>query len=486
MERPWIVHQQGRARLSEAGEPVRCLGRVLVRGLETVHERRVRHGGSQRRDQIHGPVRGRERAPALRDRGRRGLGRRLGQAGRPEVHGELQLAAVPHRTAPFTVGTARRSARHAARDPGPRRPSARYPRRRDAALHRAERLGRVHRRLARERRQAIDERPELELAEETDHLGPVVVGEPGRLQVERDRQVADYSGQLAAGEYLLSRLHELLAQRLLLDLVETAVHLLQRAELADQFRGGLLPHSGDAGDVVGGVALESLVVDHLVRPQLEPLPDLRRVVVDRRVDTLARRHQAGVLGHDLEHVQVAGDDRGFDAASGVQVARDRADHVVRLEAGHLVDRDPKGRDNLANLRELRAQVVRHRRASGLVGGELLVAEGGAGEIEACGHVLRPEVLDPSKQDAAEAEDGVYQLALARRQRRQSVVAAVDEAVAVEQHQSGHAALERTSAGGGQRRKAARRLPIRSSVPAARSRPAGTPRPERRLPPVRLG
>ena len=161
---------------------------------------------------------------------------------------------------------------------------------------------------------------------------------------------------------------------------------------------------------------------------------------------------------------------------GVQVAGDRADDVVGLVAGHLVDGDAQRGHDLANLGELRAQVVRHRRASGLVVGELLVAEGGPGQVEAGGHVLRPDVLDAAQEDAAEAEDGVDQLALARRQRRQGVVAAVDEAVAVEQHQASHAGLEldwrrqraRASAGG---RTVADRLPIRCKC---------SPRPARRL------
>ena len=58
----------------------------------------------------------------------------------------------------------------------------------------------------------------------------------------------------------------------------------------------------------------------------------------------------------------------------LELLRDRADDVVGLEARHLVDRDPERLDDLADLRELVAQVVRHPRARRLVLGVLLVAE----------------------------------------------------------------------------------------------------------------
>ena len=84
-----------------------------------------------------------------------------------------------------------------------------------------------------------------------------------------------------------------------------------------------------------------------------------------------------------------------------------------------------------------------RRSSGiltpgrLVLGVLLVAEGRAGQVERDGQVVGLEVLDAAQDDAREAEDAVDQLALGRRQRRQGEVSAVDEPVAVEQHQAFH-------------------------------------------------
>ena len=60
----------------------------------------------------------------------------------------------------------------------------------------------------------------------------------------------------------------------------------------------------------------------------------------------------------------------------VELLGDGADDVVGLEPGHLVDRDPQRLHDLAHLRELVAQVVRHPLAGRLVLGVLLVPERG--------------------------------------------------------------------------------------------------------------
>ena len=119
----------------------------------------------------------------------------------------------------------------------------------------------------------------------------------------------------------------------------------------------------------------------------------------------------------------------------VQLLGDRADHVVGLVALHLVDRDPQRLDDLADLRELVAEVVRHLLAGGLVGGELLVPEGRPGQVERDGEVVGLQVGDAPQDDAGEAEDAVDELAAGGRERRKGEVAAVDEPVAVEQHQA---------------------------------------------------
>ena len=207
------------------------------------------------------------------------------------------------------------------------------------------------------------------------------------------------------------------------------------AELADELGGGLLADPRHARDVVGRVALERLVVDHLVGPQPEPLVDPRDVVHDVFSTPGPGRHQADARGDELEHVEVDGDDRRLEVLARVELLRDRADDVVGLVALHLVDRDPEGLDDLADLRELVAQVVGHPHPGRLVLGVLLVTEGRARQVERDREVVRLEVLDAAQDDAREPEDAVDELALRRGQRRQREVSAVDEPVAVEQHQA---------------------------------------------------
>ena len=138
--------------------------------------------------------------------------------------------------------------------------------------------------LAGHRRQALDQRAELVLAEEPDDGLAVVVAEARRLEVELDRQVADDRRQVLAHEHRVAVLDELLAQLVGLDLVDPLVERLERPELADELGRGLLADAGHARDVVGRVALERLVVDHLAGDEIEPLGDPGRVVEDRVLD----------------------------------------------------------------------------------------------------------------------------------------------------------------------------------------------------------
>ena len=127
--------------------------------------------------------------------------------------------------------------------------------------------------LAGHRRQALDERPELVLAEQADDGVAVVVAETGRLEIEVDGQVAHDGRQVVAHPDLVDVLAQLVAELGRGHLVESGEQRVEVAELADELGRGLLADAGHARDVVGRVALERLVVDHLVRPQPEPLVD---------------------------------------------------------------------------------------------------------------------------------------------------------------------------------------------------------------------
>lgn len=204
-------------------------------------------------------------------------------------------------------------------------------------------------------------------------------------------------------------LAQLLAQLLGRDVVEPGEQRVEVAEVADELGRGLLADARDARDVVGGVALERLVVDHLVRPEPEPLIDPGDVVDDRVLDAGAGGHQAHARADELEHVEVHGHDRRLEIVAVIEPLGDRPDDVVGLVAGHLVDGDAQRLDDLTDLRELVAQVVGHALPGRLVLGVLLVAEGGAGQVEGDRQVVRPEVRDAAQDDAGEPEHAVDQL-----------------------------------------------------------------------------
>ena len=77
--------------------------------------------------------------------------------------------------------------------------------------------------------------------------------------------------------------------------------------------------------------------------------------------------------------------------------------------GHLVDGDPQGLHDLADLRELVAQVVRHLDPGRLVVGVLLVTERGTGQVERHRQVVGLEVLNATQHDAGEPEDAIDEL-----------------------------------------------------------------------------
>ena len=124
--------------------------------------------------------------------------------------------------------------------------------------------------------------------------------------------------------------------------------------------------------------------------------------------------------------------------------RQRANDVVRLVAGRLETRDAERLEQLAHARELRAQVVRHREALGLVRLVGLVAEGGLGAVPRRDDVSGLQVVERGEQAVRVPEDGRHRLArLAHGQHvPQREVRAIDDPVAIEDHE------QRLALGGG--------------------------------------
>ncbi len=290
------------------------------------------------------------------------------------------------------------------------------------------RAGRRHAR----RRQAVDERPELELPEALGDGAAVVPARARLLQPELDRQVAHDAADFSAHERRLAVLGEALPE-LALDLVEVLVDPVQRAELLEQAAGRLLADPRHAGDVVARVALEGLVVEHLVWAEAVSVHHLRLVVDDRRGDAHPRREQADVVVHELEPVEVARHDHRVHPLRG-RLLRQGADDVIGLVALQLPDRHAHHRRDLAHDRELGPQVVRHARPALLVLGVRVETELRLAHVEADHRVVRLHVLHAAQDDLQEPEHGVHERAVRHRQRREREVPAVDEARPVDEHE----------------------------------------------------
>jgi hypothetical protein len=252
------------------------------------------------------------------------------------------------------------------------------------------------------------------------------------IELQLDREIGEDAADLARHERRLPVLGEALAH-LALHVVEVLVDRVERPELLEQAAGGLLPHARHAGDVVGGIALERLVVEHLVGAEAVALHDPGLVVDDGGGDPHARRQEADVVVDQLQPIEVAGYDHRVDPLGG-RLLRERADDVIGLIALQLADGHAEHLADLAHDRELGAEVVRHARATGLVVREGVEAELRLAEVEADDRVVRLHVLHAPQHDLEKAEDGVDQQAVGHRERRQCKVAAVHEARPVDEHE----------------------------------------------------
>ena len=272
------------------------------------------------------------------------------------------------------VAQPRRRARRARRRRRRRRPArARSGRRRSRArrgpstLSRQLALAPRHRRpgddpLARrhglvELVDAVQQVAELEAPE---HLAQLASGRAARARAADGSQSMSRSRRIVASSFDEARLvgeldHVLLARRR--ELVRVRDHLLDRAVLRDQLPGGLVADAGDAGDVVGGVALQPDEVRNLLGlDAVARLDALGRV--DLHVADAARRHhQRDVVGDELERVAVGRDDGRLDARL-VGARRERRDHVVRLPALELEVAVAERLDDRAEVRELLARAGR--------------------------------------------------------------------------------------------------------------------------------
>ena len=236
-------------------------------------------------------------------------------------------------------------------------------------------------------------------------------------------RLAAHDGQTAATRHPLAGLDGLV--------LNVVIHALQAAEFGDQRQCGFLADAGHAGDVVRRIAHQALDVDKLWRLDAVLLADGGRVHGDGLF--VGRQQNRRCIVHKLQAVAVTGSQQRR-AARGLARCGQRAENIVGLPARLADLHKAKVGQQLLQNRHLLGQLLGHAVAGGLVAVVGGVAERRRALIprdgDGVGLVRRQQV----EQYILEAVDGVGVAAILRRQQLDAEKRAVDQAVAVQDHE----------------------------------------------------
>ena len=134
-------------------------------------------------------------------------------------------------------------------------------------------------------------------------------------------------------------------------------HIIERAVFSQPFHRRLRPHLGDAGHVVHRVTHQRQIIDDALRRHAKFGFDARHI--ERLVAHGVNQRDMAV--HQLRQILVTGRDHRLHAGRRGMPSQ-RADHVIRLDPIDHQQRPAKRAHRLMNRLDLRAQVIRHRRA----------------------------------------------------------------------------------------------------------------------------
>ncbi len=202
-----------------------------------------------------------------------------------------------------------------------------------------------------------------------------------------------------------------------------------------QGHGGLFSDALYTGDIVGAVPHEGLQVDDMDGVEAVGFPEaLRRHILSGGLAHAGGNQlHLGLVRDELETVLVPGD-RHARPAGGLALPGDGADKVVRLISRQLVAGYVHGVQDLLQHRHLLGQLLGHALALGLVALVFQVAEGGLPAVEGDAQSLRLLLLQQPLEGGDEAVDGVGIQSVPGGQGPDAVKGAVDDAVAVDDHQ----------------------------------------------------
>ncbi|MNN28925.1 hypothetical protein D3C81_1425080 [compost metagenome] len=199
--------------------------------------------------------------------------------------------------------------------------------------------------------------------------------------------------------------------------------------LGQPFDRGLGADLGHAGDIVDRIADQRQVVDDALGRHAE----LGRHA--RGIEHFAAHgvDQRDLVVDQLRQVLVAGGYHRTHALLG-GLARQRADHVVGLDAVDHHDRPAQRAHGLVDRLDLAGQVFRHGRAVFLVGRIHVVAEGLALCVEHAGAILCRVIVAQLAQHVDHAVDCPCGQTLSIPQVRQSVISAIQIARSVDEQE----------------------------------------------------
>ena len=282
----------------------------------------------------------------------------------------------------------------------------------------------------------FNELGKTEPAEQAVQLRLIVMVPDGLRRRKRDRRVGADGSQLERQFGAFTSLSEFFAHALFhIERVQFPVNGLDRSEPCNEILCRLLSDTRHTGDIVRTVAHESFQIDHA-----DGIKAVLRAEHLGRVFHRLRLSHAGLnvadvgrVRNELEAVLIARDDDALPPGALAALA-DRAEQIVRLIPLQLQTAHAHGVKRLLQQRHLHGQLLRHRLALRLVAVVLFVAERRRAQIERDAQRLRHLQLQHALQDGQKAVHTVGGRAVRRVEHPHAVKRAVDDAVAVKDHQ----------------------------------------------------
>ena len=230
-------------------------------------------------------------------------------------------------------------------------------------------------------------------------------------------------GHISAGADFLTQLA--------LDLFSMRIEFLQRAVLCEQLQGCLFSHAGNPGNIIRRIAHERLHIHHLRRNDTVRCLYRFRSHFRHFRNALPGKKDSGAVIDQLQRIPVSGDDfyRQFSFIPG----RQRPQDIIAFIPGQFVLRNAHHPKDIANQSELGHQLCRGRLSCPLVILIDLHTECILILIEGHRHVFRVQAAVHAEEHPQES---VHRIGIHTvfRQQRQRIKRAVEQAVAVNEHQ----------------------------------------------------